>query len=120
MYTNVRAQAADLLEEAGDYVKTVYQLVSIKLNRKTVMIISGLFADVAVMLAGVICLLFLSIAAAFMIGRYVQDTAAGFLWVGAFYFVLFLFLVLLKKPVILPYLRNLITNRMNEKKDKSI
>jgi hypothetical protein len=120
MYTNVRAQAADLLEEAGDYVKTVYQLVSIKLSRKTVVIISGLIADFAVMVAAVICLLFLSIAAAFLIGKYVQDTAQGFLWVGAFYFVLFLFLLLLKKRVILPYLRNFITSRMNEKKDKSI
>lgn len=120
MYTNVRAQAADLLEETGDYIKTIYQLVSLKVSRKLVTIVAGLIADFSVMLTGIVSLLFLSIAGAFWIGRYVKNTAEGFLWVGSFYFILFLFLLLLKKSMILPYLKNLLINRMNEKKDKSI
>ncbi len=120
MYTNVRAQAADLLEEAGDYIKTMYQLVTLKVSRKAVTIIAGLVADLSVMLTGIICLLFLSIAAAFWIGTNVQNTSEGFFWVGCFYLTLFLILLMLKKRKILPYLRNLLTTRMNEKKDESI
>lgn len=120
MYTNVRTQATDLLEEAGDYVKTMYQLITLKVSRKVATIIAGLIADLSVMITGLISLLFLSIAAAFWIGTYVQNASEGFLWVGCFYLTIFIFLVLLKKRKILPYLRNLLTTRMNEKKDESI
>lgn len=120
MYTNVRAQAADLLEEAGDFVKTIYQLVTIKVSKKTASLIAGLIADFSVMIAGVITLFFLSVAAALWIGSKVENAGEGFLWVGCFYLALFLFLLLLKKKTVLPYLRNLLIERMNEKKDKSI
>lgn len=120
MYTNVRTQAADLLEEAGDYIRTMYQLVTLKVSRKVTTIIAGLIADFSVMITGLISLFFLSIAGAFWIGNYVQNTSEGFLWVGCFYFTLFVLLLLLKKRKILPYLRNLLTTRMNEKRDESI
>ncbi len=113
-------QAAELLEDLGGYVKTAYKLGTVKVTRKTVDVLSSVIAGVLMAVIGLIALIFVSVATAMWLGEYLQNGWLGFLWVGCFYVVLLLFLVLTRKSLFGPYLKNMLTRQLYEKRDESV
>jgi hypothetical protein len=54
------------------------------------------------------------------LGEYLQSGWLGFLWVGCFYVVLLLFLILGRKSLFGPFLKNTLTRQLYEKRDESV
>jgi hypothetical protein len=113
-------QAAELLEDLGGYVKTAYKLGTIKITRKTVDVLVAVIMGVLIAVAAFIGLIFVSVATAMWLGEYLQNGWLGFLWVGCFYVLLLLVLLLGRKNLFGPYFKNMLTKQLYEKQDKSV
>jgi uncharacterized membrane protein len=110
----IKSTAEDLFDHAGDLVETYYKLTVVKAADKASGIASsGLLALTACAL-GLIILFFAGIGLAWWIGESMNDMKMGFFIVGAAFLVLLLILILTRKQVFFPKLRNLLIRKMYE------
>lgn len=110
-------QTAELLEDLGGYVKTAYKLGTLKVTRKTVDVLTSVTMVLLMAVTALIGMIFLSVAVAMWLGEYLQSGWQGFLWVGCFYVLLLLFLILGRKSLFGPFLKNTLTRQLYEKRD---
>lgn len=113
-------QTAELLEDLGGYVKTAYKLGTIKVTRKTVDILTSVTMVLLMSITALVGLIFLSVAGAIWLGDYLQSGWQGFLWVGCFYVVLLLFLIIGRKSLFAPFFKNTLTRQLYEKQNESV
>ena len=105
--TNIEQDATDFLEEVGKltayaraYVDDRIEHTKLIVAEGSVKTISGLVHAVVVSILGSLLIIFLSVVAGLAIGRAMEDYVMGFLIVCAFYLlVLVLYLALRKKLV---------------------
>ena len=110
----IKDQAKDLVSNAGDYLETLYKVNLLKVTGKAVKTGSAIITSVVMVVLTVMVLLFGSIALAFWLGNMVESRVGGFLIVAGIYFVLLLFIMMTKKSVVIPFLRNLLTRKIYE------
>lgn len=111
---SIKSTAEDIFEHTGDLVDTYYKLTVVKAADKASGIASsGLLALLACLL-GLIILFFGGIGLAWWIGESMNDMKMGFFIVGGAFLVLLLFLLLTRKQVLFPKLRNLLIRKMYE------
>lgn len=104
----------NIAELAADYAETYYKLTVVNINQK--------IADISAvasfsMIAGLVIsfvALFLCFAAALWIGGLVGSNAEGFLLVGLFCLIIFLFLFLTRKKVFYPFIKNMVIKSIYE------
>ena len=113
-------QTAELLEDLGGYVKTAYKLGTVKVTRKTVDVLTAVTIVLLMAVTALTGLIFVSVAAAMWLGEYLQSGWLGFLWVGCFYILLLVFIILGRKNLLGPYLKNILTRQLYEKRDQSV
>jgi len=81
-----------LLESAGEYGKTSFELAKLKVLDKTSDAVSSFIPHSFVIFLLVVCMLFLNLGLAFWLGGILGKTYLGFFAVAAFYIVLGIFI----------------------------
>ena len=104
----------NIAELAADYAETYYKLTVVNINQK--------IADISAvasfsMVGAIICCfvgLLLSIAGSLWLGTLLGSTALGFLTMGAFFLVVFIFFYVTRKKIFFPFIKNLIIKSIYE------
>ena len=117
---NLKEDAKDILNHAGDYAETFYKLNLLRLTKKVSDVASVVVNSVLIFFISLCILLFISVAGAWWLGDIVQNRALGFLIIAGFYSLIILVLVLMRKKVISPFIRNTLIRKIYEEKDHVI
>jgi hypothetical protein len=117
---NLKEDAKDILNHAGDYAETFYKLNLVRFTKKISDIASGLVNSVLIFFISLCILLFVSFAGAWWLGDVTDSRALGFLLIAGFYLLIIFFLVLMRKKVISPFIRNTLIRKIYEEKDHVI
>ena len=117
---NLKEDAKDILNHAGDYAETFYKLNLLRLTKKVSDVASVVVNSFLIFFISLCALLFISFAGAWWLGDVVQNRALGFLLIAGFYLLIILVLVLMRKKVISPFIRNTLIRKIYEKKDHII
>ena len=117
---NLKEDAKDILNHAGDYAETFYKLSLVRLTKKVSDVASGIVNSVLIFFISLCMLLFISFAGAWWLGDVTNSRALGFLLVAGFYLLIILVLVLMRKKVISPFIRNTLIRKIYEEKDHVI
>ncbi|HEV8273886.1 MAG TPA: phage holin family protein [Chitinophagaceae bacterium] len=117
---NLKEDAKDILNHASDYAETFYKLSLVRLTKKVSDVASGVVSSVLIFFISLCILLFISFAGAWWLGDVVESRALGFLLIAAFYVLLIFILILMRKKVISPFIRNTLIRKIYEEKDQVI
>lgn len=110
----LKSKAEDLAEHAGDYFETQFKLAALNATDKaTGMASQGLMVIVVVVLV-LFVLLFSGLGLSWWIGRAIDNIVGGFFIVAGAYGLLIALLLLLRKSVIAPAIRNFLITRIYE------
>jgi nitrate reductase gamma subunit len=117
---NLKEDTRDIINHAGDYLDTFYKLSVLKATKKASTIASGVVNSILIFFTFFCIILFASVAAAWWLGDVLESPALGFLSVAGFYLLVGLILLLLRKKVIAPFIRNSLIKNIYEEKDNVI
>ena len=117
---NLKEDVKDIFNHAGDYAETFYKLSLVRLTKKVSDIASGLVNSVLIFFISLCILLFISFAGAWWLGDVTNSRALGFLLIAGFYLLIIFVLVLMRKKVISPFIRNTLIRKIYEEKDQVI
>jgi ABC-type multidrug transport system fused ATPase/permease subunit len=117
---NLKEDTKDIINHAGDYAQTFYKLSLVRLTKKISDIAPDVVNSVLIFFISLCILLFISFAGAWWLGDVVNDRALGFLLVAALYMLLVFILILMRKKVISPYIKNTLIRKIYEEKDKVV
>jgi hypothetical protein len=114
-----RNRIESLAHNLRHYIDTRWNLLVLNTSDKASNIISSVASILLMAVSMIFVLLFLSIGAALWIGRSVNDSSVGFLYVGIFYLIVAAVLYALRKKLIkIPVMNKLITAmHANENED---
>ena len=105
---------SNIAELAADYVETYYKLTVVNINQK----IADISAVASFSMAGaIICCfagLLLSIAGSLWLGTLLGSTALGFVAMGVFYIIVFIFFYTTRKKIFFPFIKNLVIKSIYE------
>ena len=110
----LKTKAEDLKKNLKEYAETYYKLTILKVTDKATNVVSGLLAGVSVLFFGVFVLLFLSLALATWLGQLVNSEAAGYLIVAGIFILIIVILVMMRKRIVFPMIRNKIIRKLYE------
>jgi hypothetical protein len=105
---NIKDKAADLLGHAEDLADTGYKLALLNVTQKAANIASAGITIIIVCTAGIFVLLFGGFALSWWLGDLVSSRAGGFLLGAGFFLIVMVIVVLFRKKIIFPLIRNLI------------
>jgi ABC-type multidrug transport system fused ATPase/permease subunit len=115
---NLKEDAKDILNHAGDYAETFYKLNLLRLTKKVSDVASGLVNSVLIFFISLCVLLFISFAGAWWLGDVTNSRALGFLLIAVFYMLIILVLILMRKNIISPFIKNTLIRKFYEEKNK--
>lgn len=113
----LKTKAGNLTESITDYIQTYYKLNVLKIADKSTSAAATIVAVVAVVFLGAFVLLFGGIALGLWLGQLMEDMVLGFVLVAGFFMVILVILVMLRKKLIFPIIRNKIINKIYEEAD---
>jgi len=116
----IKEDAKDILQHAADYADTFYRLSLVRVTKKISDVAAVTVNSVLIFFISLCIILFLSLAGAWWVGAMLNSPAAGFLVVAGFYVLLVLILVLMRKKIISPFIRNTLIKKIYEEKDNNI
>jgi hypothetical protein len=110
----LKDKVSDLTSHIRDYVDTYYKLSVVKVAQKATNAGAGALVAITLSTLGVFVLLFASVAGAFWIGDAIGSRGGGFMIIAGFYLLVVLTIVLMRKKIIFPFIRNSIIRKMYE------
>jgi apolipoprotein N-acyltransferase len=110
----IKDKAEELTDDIGDYIETYYKLKVLQLTDKAANVASVSLASIMILVLGFFFMLFLGIGLGWWIGERLDNMVAGFCIIAGIYAVLILIVLVLRKNLILPYLRNLFIRKAYE------
>jgi hypothetical protein len=110
----LKTKAEDLTKNLKEYAETYYKLTILKVTDKATNVVSGILAGVSVLFFGVFVLLFLALALATWLGQLVNSEAAGYLIVAGIFLLIIVILVMMRKRIVFPMIRNKIIRKLYE------
>jgi hypothetical protein len=117
---NLKEDAKDVFNHASDYAETFYKLSLVRLTKKVSNVASGVVNSVLIFFISFCILLFISFAGAWWLGDVTNSRALGFLLIAGFYLLIVFVLVLMRKKIISPFIRNTLIRKIYEEKDQVI
>jgi len=110
----INEDAKDLVEHIGDFLESYYQLLTIKLAQKVIDVTSSLINSVILAFLGLLFISFVGLGLALWLGDVINSRAGGFFITAGIYLVIMLLLVVMRKKLIFPFLRNFLTRKIYE------
>ena len=86
-----------LVEKAGDYAKMRVELIKLQSIQASSEVSSSLLSGFIITILVMLCLIFLSIALAIWIGIYTGNPLLGFLYIGGFYLLICIAVLVFRK-----------------------
>jgi hypothetical protein len=108
----LKHSAEKLTDSISNYAETYYKLTVLKAADKATGIASNSLTAAVTLIVGLFTLLFLSMALAFWLGDLLDSYAAGFLIVGLLFAAIIATVVLLRKKIVFPFIRNKIIRNL--------
>ena len=109
---NTTESIKTLIDQSKDFLETKIELTKLKAIDKSADVLSTAIVMVAIIFLGSLFVIFISIAAALMLGNWLGSVHYGFLIVGAFYGLLLLLIFLKKNKWIKSPIANGLINKM--------
>jgi len=110
----IKEEAKDLAEHVTDFLETYYQLLTINVAQKGINIASAVINAVVLCFLGLFAFGFIGLGLAWWLGNVIDNRAGGFFITAGIYLVIIIVLIAMRKKVIFPFLRNLITRKIYE------
>ena len=110
----LKERADDLLEHAGDYIETYYQLGLLKVTEKSTAAGSAIIAAVLLTVLSIFFILFLGLGLAWWIGSMLDSIIAGYFIVAGLYLLIIVCVIMMRKKMIDPFLRNFLVKKIYE------
>jgi putative superfamily III holin-X len=110
----IKEDAKDLFEHVTDYLETYYQLITVTVAQKGINIASGIINAVILAILGLFAFGLISLGLGWWLGNAINSRVGGFLLIGGIYFVLMIAIIVMRRNVIFPLLRNLLTKKLYE------
>ena len=104
----------DLTSHVSDYLDTLYRLTLLKATQKATNLASILVAAIAICALGLVALFFASFGVAWWLGDIIKSRPGGFMIMAGFYLLLLLCIILLRKKIVFPFIRNLVMGKIYE------
>jgi hypothetical protein len=111
---DLKETVEDLASHVNDYLDTLYRLTLLKAVQKATNLASTVVAAIAVCTLGLIALFFVSFGAAWWLGDIIKSRAGGFMIMAGFYLLLLVCIILLRKKIVFPFIRNLVMGKIYE------
>lgn len=108
----LKAKAEQLTNHVGDLLDTYYQLAVVKGAEKATDLTTGIFTVLVVSMVGLSIFLFIGIGLSVWMGELLNSTIAGYFVVAAFYILLMVLFISLRKRLFHPTIRNLIVRKL--------
>jgi hypothetical protein len=110
----IKEDTKDLADHVTDFLETYYQLLTIKLAQKSINIASAAINGVLLCFLGLLMLAFIGFGLAWWLGNVVNSRAGGFFITGGIFLLVMIAIIVMRKKVIFPFLRNLLTRKVYE------
>ena len=111
---DVKNQTEELVDHVEELSDTFLKLVFVKISQKTVVLAAGLINAIFIYVASLFVLLFAAAGLAWWIGDLLDNHPAGFFIVAGLFLILLFLMVVLRKKIIYPFLRNTIVRWIYE------
>src|SRR5258705_11301058 len=110
----IKDKAGNIADHTADYLDTFVKVSLLKITRKMTQIVSGAISSLIVCMLGMFILFFAGFAAAWWLGDVMGSRAGGFLLLTFFYLVMTIAVILLRKKIILPFIRDILARKIYE------
>ena len=114
----LKSKAADLLEQGGELLDTYYRLTVVNATEKVAKASSVSVVAMAAAIFGLIVIFFGGIGLAWWIGESMDNMKAGFFIVGGIFLLLLVMLMVFRKTLLVPLIRNQIIQAIYDKSDQ--
>lgn len=116
--SDFREKAGQLADNIIGFLETFYKLSVVRLADKVTRIVASILASITVLFFGTIAFIFLSVALALWVGDLLGSAALGFVVVAAFYLLLTIIVVAMRKRIVFPMIRDSIIKKLYESPEK--
>jgi hypothetical protein len=110
----IKENASDLVDHVTDFLETYYQYIGINVAQKSINLASGAINFVIVVFLCLLIVSFTGFGLAWWLGDVINSRAGGFFIVAGFYLVVMIAVIIMRKKLIFPLLRNIITRKIYE------
>jgi len=111
---NIQDKVEELSVHVIEYINTQYQLAAVKTTEKVANSAVSAITGIIMLFFILIILLIGSVGIAWWIGEQINNIAAGFLLMAAFYLFCLVFIILFRKRILFPLIRNRIIKKIYE------
>ena len=108
----IKEDAKDVVGHLGDFLETYYQLLTIKLSQKVIDVTSSLINSIILAFLGLLFISFVGIGLAWWLGDVINNRAGGFFITAGIYLMIMFLLIVMRKKLIFPLLRNFLTRNI--------
>ena len=110
----LKDKAEDFTNHVGELLNTYYELTVVTVAQKTARTAAGGFTFIVICAFSLCALIFLGVGLGAWIGEALNNRPAGYFIVGGIYILLMVIFYLLRKSIVLPFIRNFIVKKMFE------
>jgi len=110
----IKETTSDLVDHVTDFLETYYHYISINVAQKSINLASGAINFIVIIFLCLLIVSFTGFGLAWWLGTVIDSRAGGFFIVAGFYLVVMLAMILMRKKLIFPFLRNLMTRKIYE------
>ena len=110
----IKEDAKDLFDHGVDYLETFYRLKTITIAQKAIDIGSGAINAVIIGILAIFSFGAISFGIGWWLGNLVDNRAAGFFITGGLYVLIIAVIIIMRKKLIFPFLRNMLTKKIYE------
>jgi hypothetical protein len=110
----IKKETEYLAEHIGDFLETYYQLITINIAQKGINIASAIINAIVLVFLCLLIISFTGIGVAWWLGTIINSRAGGFFLVAGIFLIAMIVLIIMRKKLIFPFLRNLITRKIYE------
>jgi hypothetical protein len=111
---DLKTKAGNLTESIGDYVESSYKLALLNAADKATGIAASTLASLVVAFLGIFVIFFAGLALGVWLGYLLDSEALGYLLVAALFAVIILIVVVMRKNIVFPLIRNKLINKLYE------
>ena len=113
----LKDKTAELVDHVEDIAETYYKLAIVNVTEKATNIAAGTIMAVASAVLGMLMLIFLGMALSWWLGDLVGSRVGGFLLGAAFFLLLWMIILMLRKKTVFPMIRNSIIRKVYDQED---
>jgi small-conductance mechanosensitive channel len=110
----LKERADDLMDHAGDYIETYYKLGLLKVTEKSTAAGSAIIAALLLAILSIFFILFIGLGLAWWIGDMLDSIIAGYFIVAGIYLLIIICVIMMRKKMIDPFLRNFLVKKIYE------